>query len=118
MAEEFDVNEFMRRLETVLDERRRRLRAALYAEGEAIMADSKENYVPIDEGTLKASGHVVLSSGDAIEVTLAYGGPAAPYALVVHEDLSAQHAHGSAKFLERPMLSALPNLVENLKARL
>ena len=34
---------------------------------------------------------------------MGYGGSAAPYALVVHENLFAYHPHGQAKYLEAPV---------------
>jgi hypothetical protein len=59
----------------------------LRVEGEAIMADSKANYCPKDTGTLAGTGHVVgpVNGTSGMVVLLIYGGPAAPYALHVHE---------------------------------
>jgi len=82
--------------------------AALYREAEAIMTASKE-IVPVDLGILHGTGHVELPETHAgvVEVTLGYGGPAAPYAIVVHEDLTARHKPGQqAKYLEQPALEA------------
>lgn len=62
------------------------LAGALYRQGERIMTQSKKE-VPRRTGNLRASGHVrlpVMDSGGA-SVTLGYGGPAASYALAVHE---------------------------------
>jgi hypothetical protein len=36
-----------------------------------------------------------------VSVRVEVGGPAAPYALLVHEDLTAHHPVGGAKYLER-----------------
>jgi HK97 gp10 family phage protein len=60
--------------------------AALWKEGERIMAKSKE-LVPVDMGTLRASGHVTLPQVTATgaSVTLGYGGAASNYAVYVHE---------------------------------
>lgn len=60
---------------------------AIYREAERIMADSRENYVPVDLATLKDSGHVKLPEirGTVVVVTMGYGGAAAGYALFVHE---------------------------------
>jgi len=59
--------------------------------------------VPVDKGPLKASG--VISTGgspESPESTVSYGGPAAPYSFVVHEDLEAYHAPPTcAKYLSR-----------------
>lgn len=59
---------------------------ALFQEAEAVMATSKER-VPVDMGTLRASGHVQPPKvrGTTIEVVLGYGGAASGYALFVHE---------------------------------
>lgn len=72
-----------------------------YAECEMIMAKSKR-LVPVDTGTLRASGRVVAepSGGASCE----YGGAAGSYAIYVHEDLEAHHPVGQAKFLEEPFL--------------
>lgn len=60
--------------------------AALWKEGERIMAKSKE-LVPVDMGTLRASGHVTLPTitPTGASVTLGYGGAASDYAVYVHE---------------------------------
>lgn len=69
---------------------------ALFREGERIMGDSKENYVPVDSGNLRSTGHVELPkiSGGKVTVELGYGGPAAPYALTVHENQRAGKTGG------------------------
>lgn len=60
---------------------------ALRIEAEVIMTRSKQGFVPVDLGTLRSSGHVSdpVRHGKDVEVTLAFGGAAAPYALAVHE---------------------------------
>lgn len=62
------------------------LGAALFEEGEKIMARSKRE-APADTGRLRGSGFVRPPDieGSKIEVTMGYGGAAAPYALYVHE---------------------------------
>lgn len=70
---------------------------SLYESAEMIMADSKENYVPVDQGTLRSTGYVkppeLLSATNA-KVELGYGGPAAPYAVAVHENPRAGKTGG------------------------
>ena len=79
---------------------------ALREEAETIMTDSKQR-VPVDTGVLRASGFVQpVEDG----VRLAYGGAASDYAIYVHENLDANHPVGEAKYLERPVLEALPGL--------
>ncbi len=87
----------------------------LFIEGERIMSDSKKQ-VPVDTGALRSTGHVQPPdfSGPSVSVTLGYGGPAAGYAIVVHEDLQARHTVGNALYLERPFLDALPGAQRRL----
>ena len=83
---------------------------ALREEAETIMTDSKQR-VPVDTGVLRASGFVSpVEDG----VRLAYGGAASDYAIYVHENLDANHPVGEAKYLERPVLEALPGLAERV----
>ena len=84
---------------------------ALREEAETIMTESKRR-VPVKYGTLKGSGFVEPTEDG---VRLAYGGAAADYAIYVHENLEANHpGGGEAKYLERPVLEALPGLAERV----
>lgn len=96
-----------------------KLAAALYEEAENIMGDSKENYVPVDLGTLRSSGTVEQPeiNGNSINVLLGFGGASAPYALRQHEDMSLKHDVGGAKYLERPLLKAVPGMAQRIAAR-
>lgn len=80
--------------------------AALYREAEAVMTESKKK-CPVDTGNLRDTGHVSEpeNRGGHVVVTLGYGGPAAPYAIVQHEG-DFQHTTGEKKFLESAMLEA------------
>lgn len=110
------LDEFRKAIEEWSKKAPRSLGAALYQEAECIMGDSKEFYVPVDIGALRASGHVQPpeTSGDKISVTLGFGGPAAPYALKVHEDLQARHTVGGAKYLEKPFMQSVEDLPKRL----
>lgn len=91
--------------------------AALTEEAERIMGVAKAR-TPVDTGALRGSGHVqapVVALG-RVGVTLAFGGAAAPYAVIVHEDLTARHVVGQAKFLESAMLDAQRGMVDRLWA--
>lgn len=93
------------------------LSAGLFTEGERIMAKSKR-LTPVDTGTLRSTGHVqkpVVEEG-RIEVTLGFGGPAAPYAIYVHEMIENHHEVGQAKFLEQPVNEAARGFTERLAA--
>jgi len=56
-----------------------------------IVAKEADRLVPVDTGALKNSQEI---HDDAIVYT-------APYGVYVHEDLTARHPHGEAKFLEK-----------------
>lgn len=110
-----------------------RIKAALRIEAELVMTDSKQNYVPVDLGTLRGSGYVndPERSGKDVEVSMGYGGAAEAYALSVHETPS-QHdppswrgttvrfspAGRGPKYLEKPLKAAIPNMAERLAKRL
>jgi len=86
---------------------RQALRQSLYREGALAFAESQQE-VPVDKGMLRDSGQAfgiqLKESPNEIVVTLGYGGVAAPYALIVHEDLNARHnAPTKAKYLEDPV---------------
>jgi hypothetical protein len=70
------------------DELRTEIGGELYKFGEEVMTESKL-VVPVLTGTLMNTGHVdpPVQSGASTSVILGYGGPAAPYALYVHEAL-------------------------------
>lgn len=90
----------------------------LYQEGLKIMNRSQRE-VPVRMGILRSTGHVYPPQrrGSSIEVTLAYGGPAAPYAWIQHERLNLRHdSPTKAKYLEGPVLAYGPSF-ENALAR-
>jgi hypothetical protein len=89
---------------------------SLYRSAERVMTVSKQEYVPVEKGILRSSGHVekpVLRPG-RIEVILGYGGPAKAYALVQHERLDFKHKVGQAKYLERPLLKNVRQIERDL----
>jgi hypothetical protein len=82
---------------------------------EEIMTRAKE-LCPVDTGALRASGHVQAPVDDAggVSVELGFGGPAAPYAVYVHENLDAHHTVGQAKFLEDPLMQDVNEIQSDL----
>jgi hypothetical protein len=114
-----NLNETLQKLSKLGDRANFELSKALFQEAEKVMAVSKE-YVPVDTGALRSSGHVQQPSvnGNVAEVTMSYGGPSVDYAVIVHEDLNAHHPHGVSKYLETPLNAALPQLDENLSKAL
>lgn len=60
--------------------------------GEVILKKAKE-LCPVETGALRDSGRIeVTGTGMGTRVNVQFGGPAAPYALYVHENLEAKHA--------------------------
>ena len=92
---------------------------ALQAEAEIEMTEAKRR-TPVKTGALRGSGHVdkVRRSGRELSVRLAFGGPAAPYAVQVHENLDAWHRVGQAKFLESTVLESAPYMATRVAARI
>ena len=98
------LNDLQASVPTALDK-------ALYREAQAIFRES-QRLVPVDKGFLKASG--VVESGDGMAF-VGYGGPAASYALIVHEDPEARHKKGKTyKYLEIPFTAALEGFPERI----
>lgn len=95
------------------------LAKAVFAEANSVLNESKK-IVPVDTGALKSSGRVEPPqiTGGGVSVQITYGGAAAPYALIVHEDPDARHKSGkSYKYLEIPARARRPVFVQNVKER-
>jgi hypothetical protein len=107
-----------RRIASLSPEILRQVEAALLEQAEAVMADSKEHYVPVDVAALKNSGHVQppVSTGNELSITLGYGGAARAYAIVQHERMDFRHTVGGPKYLERPLLAAAARIRAALHA--
>lgn len=105
---------------------------SLQESAENIMTISKRDFVPVETGTLRSSGIVQLPeiSRDSVSVKLGYGGPAAPYAIYVHENPRAGKTGGVSpsgviykryskvgqwKYLETPVKRNSSNIVRKLK---
>lgn len=106
---------------------------ALYLEAEHILRDSKDNYVPVDEGTLRDFGHVTKPERSGLDITLkiVYGGAASPYALAIHEhpskysppswqgkEINFSPQGRGPKYLEKPFNEALPGMSARLAKRI
>lgn len=113
----------MRRLQRKFKERPKEVlklaAQSINVEAEAIMAEAKE-ITPVDLGALRASGLVmpVQFMPTKIRVAMGFGGPSAPYAIYVHEDLTANHPVGQAKFLEQPFRDRLPGMSKRIAERI
>lgn len=86
--------------------------AALSRQLADMITEDAKGRTPVRTGTLRNSGHV--RSADEHGFTVAFGGPAAPYAYYVHENLKARHRVGEAKYLEKAMANAKRYLAEIL----
>jgi hypothetical protein len=76
---------------------------------------------PIDTGALRGSGGVSapMNMPSDIGVDIFFGGPAAPYAMYVHEILGNYHNPPTqAKYLEQPFMERLPEIQQNMARRI
>ena len=81
------ADQLTRTLRALADRAPARAAGALYREAERIMTRSKQEFVPVDLGALRASGqvHQPVIGVTSISVILGYGDAAAGYAVYVHE---------------------------------
>ena len=108
---------------------------AAFVEAEQIMKRSKDEFVPHDLGALQASGEVdptPETTRTGVTITLGYGGPAAAYALAIHEhpesppspavwrgkNIKWSKPGTGPKYLEKPMLEAEKGMAERIGSRI
>ena len=109
------------------------LKAGLVEAAETTMTKAKRR-TPVDTGALRSSGHVQppKREGTELHVLFGFGGPAGAgnlgetndepvgYAVYVHEDLTARHKVGQAKYLEsavNDMRAKYPDIIRRALAR-
>ena len=92
--------------------------AALVMECEAVRTDAMEHYIPVVSGTLKGTTHVKgpYFLNQVVQCEVAVGGPAAPYALIVHERPKSV-GQGKNKYLSQPLNAAKAGMAERIMAR-
>lgn len=91
--------------------------AALYQEAKVEQQESMRR-TPVDTGALRASHETeTRREGRDIVARISVGGPAASYAVYVHENLEAQHPVGQAKFLESTLMESRPFLGQRIARR-
>lgn len=76
---------------------------------------------PVDTGALRGSGGVSapMNTPEGIGVDIFFGGPAAPYAMYVHEIIGNYHNPPTqAKYLEQPFMERLPEIQSNMARRI
>ena len=92
---------------------------ALSEEAQVIF-DRSQLLVPVATGVLKGSGFVTppKTSGKITFVDIGYGGPAASYAMWVHESFSKHRRPTQRKFLERPVNERSRFIQKNIAIRM
>ncbi len=115
----FGVKELCARLKGVANATAQETGRALYQEA---LVETKESMArtPVLTGALRASHETsqpLLGNGE-VSVKIRVGGPAAPYAVRVHEDLEAGHANGQAKFLESTLNESRPYMADRVARRI
>ena len=94
--------------------------------GKALMEELKIEKVevikntPKDTGDLRSTIRVVGPefSGKRITAYITAGGPKAPYALYVHENLHVRYRVGGPKYIERPLRESAPFMGARVAARI
>jgi len=97
-----DVTRLNARIQTRIGRLTKAQVPALRGIGEAWMTEAKQR-TPVDTGALRASGSVTgpTAGGTTASMRLIF---AASYARAVHENLTAHHRVGQAKYLESVIL--------------
>lgn len=92
---------------------------ALYQETEIETTEAKKR-TPVDTGALRSTVHTEgpTVQGRAISTAIVAGGPSAPYALAVHEDLEAFHPVGQAKYIESVINESASHIAARVVQRL
>jgi len=116
----FGDKELVNALEAGKDDTPQAIAQAIWEEANVIFAKS-QILVPVDTGVLRGSGGVSAPQmgNQGYFVDIFYGGPAAPYALYVHEIIGNYHKPPTqAKYLEEPFVQAIPEIQKNIAGRI
>lgn len=107
--------ELIRRLQQLGRQVRPVAAGVLQDEAENDMTEMKRR-TPVDTGTLRSSGTVASPKIEShgVSVQLSFGGAAAPYAEIVHENLRAHHPSGRAKYVESVVIETQATLGRRL----
>jgi hypothetical protein len=115
-----DVDGIRRKIARLQRELPDEIGRAIRVEAEIEATECKRR-TPVDTGNLRASIHVegpIIEQNGSVSCAIAAGGPAAPYAVHVHENLEAYHPVGQAKFIEEPLRESAPFLAARIANRL
>jgi hypothetical protein len=90
------------------------------AEESAVIFARSQMLVPVATGVLKGSGYVtpIQRQGTITYQDIGYGGPAAGYAMWVHESFSEHKEPTQRKYLERPVNERSRYLQKNIAIRM
>lgn len=128
MSASINIGDLIRQSEKAMKVVMESLAKGVYKEGELVMSRSKDEFVPVDLGALKSTGHVEepVIDGTKVTVEMGYGGPSGVatadgtdyvgYALYVHEDEQAHHTVGSSGYLEKPAMEEASHMPDRVKA--
>jgi hypothetical protein len=97
----------------------RQIEDAVKAEMRIELAEVKRR-TPLDTGALRASEYVdgPFVERGRIYASIVAGGPTAPYAMIVHENLEAFHRIGQAKYLESVLRESAQFMAARIARRL
>lgn len=107
MAEITGLKEVLDNLKSIGENAKKVLSQAVYESALEVERFSRD-MTPYDTGVLEGS-HITGKpefTADDVLCAITVGGPAAPYAVYVHENLDAFHKYGQAKFLELAVLTS------------
>lgn len=107
------IDALARRIERLGPKARDAAMAQLRTESEQILADAKDRCPVGKTGRLRNSGRLVEED---LRIAIVFGGPTAPYARAVHEDMEDQHDNGQAKFLESAATTRMRGLGRRVAA--
>lgn len=114
----FDAEQWARDVNRSVFLARMATQQAVNAEAITI-ANKADELVPFDDGDLSASQQIEFATAGIFTAIITYGGLAAPYALVQHENMNYKHGLGrSAKYLERPAEEAKRGFAARIMARI
>lgn len=118
----FNGEEFKRRLRNFKKNFGKEIGRAVYQETSVELKEVRKR-TPVDKGPLRASEHVEgpLRTGAndrIIYALIVAGGPSAPYAIYVHEDLEALHPVGQAKYIESVLMESRPFMAARIAKRI
>jgi hypothetical protein len=81
--------------------------------------DLSMDRTPVDRGFLRGSHTTSVNrSRDMVQAIIGVGGPAAPYAIPVHERMDVRHKNGRAKFLQSAMEDSADDIGPRIRDRI